>query len=268
MLHTTFDWNGYRSQAVVNRKVAERLAEWAVPVVEGITRSLQRTIAELGQTFDPTGRSHAGLAVLVQLVSRAGVWSLDRLLGCQAVLAWLALRPGLEAALVIGKLRDDPTNAEIWRSRHMSNDARNRYRSTFSGKALISSALPRSDELQRVLSYLNDYFVHANPEYVAAQTNLADIGTGVRVSINFVDGDPDLLEAHLLALVHLQAVLHESLSLCIRRGLGVVRPGLYYDPRRILKEKETRAAALAGSSPVAATTLQELGLWNVQPAAL
>jgi hypothetical protein len=266
VLHTTFDWNRYRSQAVENRKAAERLAEWAVPVVEGITRSLQRTIVDLGRSFDPTGRSHAGLAVFLQMVGRAGVWSLDCLLGCQTVLAWLALRPGLEAALIIGKLRDDPTNAGIWRSRRTSKDARNEYRSTFSGRALISSALPRSTELQRVLSCLNDYFVHANPEYVASQTNLADIGVGVRLSIDFLDGDPESFETNLLAIVHLQSVLHESLSLCIRRGLGIVSPGLYYDPREILKGKETRVAALAGSSPTAATTLRDLGLWNVQPA--
>ena len=200
------------------------------------------------------------------MVSRAGVWSLDRLLGCQTVLAWLALRPGLEAALIIGKLRDDRSNAEIWGSRHVSREAQSRYRSRFFGKALISSALPRSAELQRVLSYINDYFVHANPEHIASQTSLADIGIGMRLSIGFVDGDPESLEAHLLAIVHLQSVLHESLSLCIRRGLGIVSPGLYYDPREILKGKETRVAALAGSSPTAANTLRDLGLWNVQPA--
>ena len=240
--------------------MAEKLAEWSVPVVEGMVRSLHRTTSELGTTFDPSGRSHAGLAVFAELVVRAVVWSLDRLLGCQAVLAWLVLRPGLEAALVIGKLREDATNAEIWRSRHANRAALKKYQSTFSGKNLISSALPRSEELQRVLSHLNSYFVHPNPEYLASQTRLADLGTSVLISIDFVDSDPNLLQSHFLSLVHLQAVLHDSLCLCLRRGLGIVRASLYYDPSEVLKKKAALAASLTNSSPEAAAILQELNL--------
>lgn len=263
-----FEWESYRTQSAKNRLAAESLGGWAVPVVEAMVNSIQRTASDLGTTFDPTGHSHAGLAVFAQLVSRAAIWSLDRLLGCQSMLAWLAVRPGIEAALVVGKFRDNVGNARIWSSRHDSKSALQEYRSTFSGKALISSSLPRSEELQSVLSRINTYFVHPNPEYLASQTGLTNVGRGVLTSVNFLDGDEELLESHILALVNLQAVLHESLCLCIRRGLGIVESGLHYDPSPILKERRSRASALAASNDPAASVLQELGLWSFEDAAL
>jgi hypothetical protein len=72
------------------------------------------------------------------------------------------LRPGIEAYLIIGKWIDDPATAEIWKNRR--NDWKN-YQKTYSGPALRSRSLPMSDQIQTILSIVNDDFVHANPDY-------------------------------------------------------------------------------------------------------
>ena len=99
-------------------------------------------------------------------MQRQSFVALDALSSMQAYQAWVLLRPGLECALIMGKWMDDNANYHIWINRLQDPEA---YRTTYSGKKMVSRSLPRSRDLQQVLKAINDSFVHPNPEYWATE---------------------------------------------------------------------------------------------------
>lgn len=166
-------------------------------------------LVELPRTRrDSEGNSHVSPVPLLLLLRRQAHTAFDVLSADQSHQAWLLLRPGLEAALILGKRVDDPENATIWQNREKNRAA---YRKVYTGKALQSASLPGSDRIQMVLSRINDRFVHANIDYYHRHL---DVGPGtpghVSVLLNYFEDDP-LQLANVLAFLHLLLVVQDAL---------------------------------------------------------
>jgi hypothetical protein len=111
---------------------------------------------------DATGKSHISLAPFYFILQRQTAIAFDAVSANQAYAAWVAVRTGVESSLIIGKWVDDKRNADIWERRFVDRKA---YQAAYQGKALRSTSLPRSDEIQGALTAINDRFLHPNPEY-------------------------------------------------------------------------------------------------------
>ncbi len=178
-----------------------------VPFLE--YRAALASLVELPRTRrDSEGNSHVSPVPLLLLLRRQAHTAFDVLSADQSHQAWLLLRPGLEAALILGKRVDDPENATIWQNREKNRAA---YRKVYTGKALQSASLPGSDRIQMVLSRINDRFVHANIDYYHRHL---DVGPGtpghVSVLLNYFEDDP-LQLANVLAFLHLLLVVQDAL---------------------------------------------------------
>jgi hypothetical protein len=120
-------------------------------------------LIELPRTMrDGHGKSHVSLIPFIFLLQRQSRAAFEALAAYQSYQAWVLLRPGIEAVLIIGKWLDDPINAKIWNNRQQDRKA---YQKTYTGTGLRSNSLPSAEDIQRVLSRVNDDFVHANPDY-------------------------------------------------------------------------------------------------------
>lgn len=71
------------------------------------------------------------------ILVRHCMFGFQQLVSYQSFLAWLALRPGLEALLILGKWVDDPRNAKLWKEWDKNPG---KYRRTYSGEALLIPA--------------------------------------------------------------------------------------------------------------------------------
>jgi hypothetical protein len=174
---------------------------------------------------------------------------------------WMLLRPGIESVLIMGKWIDDPENAAIWGARATR---KTEYIKAFSGKGLISSALPRAVALKTVLDRLNDEFVHANEPYYHRHTTIQEAGPGhVYLGVDFFDGTEDA-EVHTVAFLHLVAAMVDSMDEMLARVLPATGPHVACAPRLRTMLAE-RALRLWREAPQAPTVLAQLGLWPVPP---
>jgi hypothetical protein len=135
------------------------------------------------------GRSSAGFLPPMLLLRRQANVAFDSLSSHQSYQAWVLLRPGLEASLMVGKWLDDPKTFEIWKRRL---DEPRAYSDTFSGKNLRSKSLDRSRDLQSVLRRINDDFMHANPTYYRRHMDRVDgLSSDVTLLLQYFDDAPD-----------------------------------------------------------------------------
>lgn len=166
---------------------------------------------------DRSGKAHVGLLPLLLLLRRQAHTAFDVLSADQSYQAWLLLRPGIEAALIIGKWVDDPLNAKVWQNRDKDPRA---YQNAYTGKALQSAALPGSQRIQAVLRRINDQFVHANPDYYHRHLNVGPGDPGyVNVLLNYFEDDP-LQLSNVFAFLHLLLIVQEALLALFNQLFG------------------------------------------------
>lgn len=216
-----------------------------------VTRRLQT-----GRTRED--KTYVSFIPFMLLMQRQAMNAFESLSSARSYDAWLVFRPGLESPLIIGKWIDDPALAELWSHK----DVRFReYTKAYSGKALISKALPRATDIQKTLSRLNDDFVHANDRYYARHTRMEDAPhDSVFLKVVFTDDDDDA-EAHSLAFLHLFSVVLDSVDSMFATHLPNTRS---HSPQTAKLEAAlaTRARDLIARVPAHAITLRELGLWS------
>ncbi len=147
-------------------------------------KGLRSVWDRLGNEKDTSGHSHFGLLPFVNLLVRHAIFGFQHLVSYQSFLAWLTFRPGLEAFLILGKWVDDPNNAKIWKERQINRKA---YKNAFSGQNLVSKSLPRSADFQRVLSRLNDDFMHPNPDFTYRHHRLVDQESSFYLKLHYFD---------------------------------------------------------------------------------
>ena len=221
---------------------------------------LREVWSRVGVERDRDGHFHTGLLPLVNLLVRHSIFGFQHMAAYQSFLAWLTFRPGLEAFLMLGKWVDDPANAEIWRNRHTD---RNAYTRTFSGRGLVSAALPRSEDLRAVLSRLNDEFMHSNPEFTYRDMAIQDEGPSAIVAVQYFDTKAEIHEGHLLAYLNLvDEILWSSYAL-VNDLFGLPPSDAATRPHFAELERErSRAKALAARDSLAKKIMEELGMWR------
>jgi hypothetical protein len=209
---------------------------------------------------DTQGESYASMVPFLLLLQRQSRAAFESFAVYQAYQAWVVLRPGVEALLMIGKFLDDPKLVGIWQDRREHPAA---YRRAFSGKELRSVGLPASDKIQAVLSKINDDFVHANVDYFYRHLGM-DAGDPVDATIllDYFD-KAEFLEAHVLAFLHLLLVMQGSLSGLFAKLFGVDIL-LKAQTGPFLKEFGLRIKSLASRSEEAGAIFTNLGLVELE----
>lgn len=207
---------------------------------------------------DPDGHTHISLLPFLLLIQRQARAAFEFFSTAQCYNGWVVVRPGLEAALIVGKWLDNAQNADIWSAR---NDDPNTYSKTYSGKALRSKSLPRSDRLQATLSRINDGYVHANPDYYSRHlgTDHNDPDT-VTISINYFDESP-LQTTHTLAFLHLLITLQDSL-MDMFNSLFAVSNVLPSTLAMFMESYETALKNTADTHAELRDILSDLGAWD------
>ncbi len=208
---------------------------------------------------DKEGKSYVGFLPFLLLIQRQSLTAFQMLWAHQSYQAWVILRPSIESALIMGKWADNPANAAIWRNR---TSDRKRYAKVYNGTALRSDSLPKSVELQGVLSRINDDFMHLNPSYYSRHTTFAEAGSElVSIMVQYFD-DPRDHEAHVLAFLHLMATVQDSLATMFgARLVNVKRPKPITS--ELERELEQRVGKFASTHPNRIAVLRELGLWTI-----
>jgi hypothetical protein len=170
----------------------------------------------------------------------------------------MTFRPGLEALLIIGKLVDDPHNADVWKNKCADWKL---YNNTFSGGALDSKSLPWSKELRRVLSRLNDDFMHPNPTFTYRDSRYMSVGADLLLEIKFFDVDDNLLEAHLLSYLNLLDLIAKASEDLIDNLCGPLPACSTY--KSLAKQKSERALRVASKDILAKQVMNDLGIWSI-----
>jgi hypothetical protein len=205
---------------------------------------------------DLNGASQVSLVPFILLLQRQSRVAFEALSVFQSYQAWVLLRPGIEALLIVGKWVDDPSFAQIWKNRVHDRRA---YQKEYTGQALRSRSLPDSDRIQGVLSKVNDDFVHANPDYYLRHLQMSAGDPGY---VNFLLGyfDDDILqEAHLLAFLHLLLVVEQSLAALLVKLFGS-KVVLNVPMAAFQAQFGGKIRNLASKSADAAATLRDLSL--------
>src|SRR5580704_9519872 len=107
----------YRMALAYNRDVFSVEHSDLLTDFVGVDGNFPALIELLSTRRDCNGKSHVSLVPLTFLLRRQGHTAFDLLSADQSYQAWLLLRPGIEAVLIIGKWVDDPRNATIWQNR-------------------------------------------------------------------------------------------------------------------------------------------------------
>lgn len=213
----------------------------------------------LGTTRDAAGRSHAGLLTLIPIFERQLIVAMNNLSTHQTQVAWLALRPAIEALLMVGMWAKDLANAQVWRK--WGTD-RKTFMKTFDGRTMKKkSVFPGAVGLSGLVSEINDRCAHPNPLYAAHGAKLAEEGAFVEISQAFFD-DATTVEAHLLALLSVLEICLLASAMFVKSEIVISGspapparsiPGLYADQAKGLRAK--------GFGDV----LDDLGLWGWSP---
>jgi hypothetical protein len=219
---------------------------------------LRSTWQRIGEQRGIAGESHAGLAYFANVLIRHSLMGFQLISSYQSFLAWMTFRPGLEALLIIGKLVDDPHNADVWKNKCADWKL---YNNTFSGGALDSKSLPWSKELRRVLSRLNDDFMHPNPTFTYRDSRYMSVGADLLLEIKFFDVDDNLLEAHLLSYLNLLDLIAKASEDLIDNLCGPLPACSTY--KSLAKQKSERALRVASKDILAKQVMNDLGIWSI-----
>ena len=246
----------YRSTLAYNREVFLIEHGELVKALSSIDDNFNVFLDVLRTMHDPDRKSYVSLIPFVLLLQRQSRAAFEALTAFQPYLAWVLFRPGIEALLIIGKWVDDPSNAKVWQNR---KDDRRGYQNAYSGKALKSTSLPSSDRIQRVLSKVNDDFVHANPDYYSRhlKAGIGDPGY-VNFWLDYFEDDV-LQQAHTVAFLHLLLVMQDALASLLANLFAV--PVILVSPLVLFRAKfDTRMTGIAAASSDFAAIPDQLGL--------
>jgi hypothetical protein len=216
-------------------------------------------LVELPRTHrNQNGKARVSLVPLLLLLQRQAHTAFDVLSADQSYQAWLLLRPGIEAALIIGKWVDDPQNVKIWQNRDKDPGA---YQKAYTGKALQSAALPGSDRIQTVLRRINDRFVHANLDYYHRHLNVGPGDPGyVNVLLNYFEDDA-LQLANVFAFLHLLLIVQEALLALFNQLFGT--EARLPSPLSLFRNSfSKRIDELARADKEYRAVLSDLGAWS------
>lgn len=206
---------------------------------------------------DVTGKAHVSFIPFIFLMKRQLFSAFDHLASYQAYQAWMMVRPAVEIPLIMGKWVSDPATKDIWMRRDVEPDA---YRREFSGKRLQSPSLPHSGRIQSVLRQLNDQFVHPNPFYYHRHLQIAKVANArVTMEVDYFDLQ-DEVESHVLAFLHLMAIVHDSVRKMLVDLVGEI-PNSKELIHSLEENFQDRVDKLRATDQMANRLLVDLGCW-------
>jgi hypothetical protein len=254
----------FRSHVLYNQSVSLLNEDYAFYAYDQIHSNFDRLVRVCSTMRDLNGRSHISLGPFLLLMQRQGTTAFWSLASNQSYEAWVLARPMLEACLIIGKWIDDGANAEIWKNRETDRRA---YQKAYQGRKLESRSLPRSPELRRVLSRINDDFMHLNNRYYRRHTELLpDSGDSVYIQVHYFDPDEVDHLTHVFAFLHLVLVAQDSIARLWQKVFGEdgrVEIGL----EAFESGFSERVTQFLRTNPDRRDVLEELGLWSFEEAA-
>jgi hypothetical protein len=199
----------YLAARDANRAQFATAYPYAVPAFDAAISAFAGLGEQLRTGRDANRRSHVSLAPFFFILGRQAITAFDSLASNQAYASWVALRTGVESALIMGKWVDDTRNADIWENRFVD---RKTYQKTYQGAGLRSASLPRSSAIQQALSHINDRYLHPNPQYYFRHLSVEDEPSGdVKIELSFFD-DVETVGLGVLSVLHLTAVIQDSLA--------------------------------------------------------
>jgi hypothetical protein len=248
---------GYRSSLAANREVFLLNYREEFQAFSETDALLYRMAALLATAHAEAGHTHLSHVPLRFILKRQALNAFEAVSAFQGYQGWATLRPGIEAALVSGKWIEDPAIAQVWRDPEQHKTA---YIRNYSGKGLVSSALPHSKEFHEVLNRINDLFVHTNYRYFEKHTRLQEVDAE-HLFLQFTFND-DVVEhrAHLYAFLHLTRLLVHSLGEMYATQFSQ-HPELDGHLPKVQSYFRERMAAVAREAPENKETLTGLGLW-------
>ena len=216
--------------------------------------------AGLGSGAAPQQKGDFQLIPFLPIMQRSARDAFDHLSAYQSCHAWIALRPFVEAALIMGKWVDDPQNATIWISRNAGKNARKQYQDAYSGDSLRSQHLPSSDTIRQVLSRIGDEFLQTNLHYYTHAITFSE-GNSRQAALRMdtMDDQGDH-RAHIYAFLHLIWLVMHSVGRMFEGKYGA-KPDFRVDLGKMEQEFASTVVSIARQNEVHRTVLTQLGLW-------
>jgi len=214
----------YRSVLALNREVFLLNFGQELQVFDDTDKKLQKLIGVIASKESDKGESHVGLIPFLLILVRQSRNAFECLSRYQAYDAWIIFRPALEAVLVVGKFLDDPANANLWKNRRgiWTNRRRDKqsfekYRKEFEGDGLIPKILPQGEKFRRLLSYINDEFMHMNFDYFERNYEVQAVDDeNDFIKTSFIGGDSQEHRAFLFSFLHVYRLLTSSLGQALK----------------------------------------------------
>lgn len=217
-------------------------------------------VAGLGS--GPASQQTTGFQLIpfLPIMQRSARCAFDNLSAYQSCQAWIALRPFVEASLIMGKWIDDPQNATIWISRNAGKNARKQYQDAYSGDSLRSQHLPGSDTIRQVLSRIGDEFLQTNLHYYTHAFTFSENNS--RQNALRMDSMDDAGDhrAHVYAFLHLIWLAMHAVGRMFEGKYGA-KPEFRVDLGKMEQEFAGTVVSIARQNEVHRTVLTQLGLW-------
>lgn len=222
-----------------------------------IVDCIDRFLSVISTHHTVEGKSILDFVPFLAYIERQYLSSFQAFATYQSYQGWVALRPAIESALIMGKWRDDKKNSEIWLE-HESNWKA--YNSVYMGRSLVSESLPDSAMIQGALKLLNDRYLHVNPSYYSRHLGSRSLPQGdFYIEVLLTDPQDDL-ELGLYCYLHLTIFILHKLGLMFQPLFEKKEP---FDVplEKFFKVLGPKAARLSQRSTESATELKKLGLW-------
>ena len=254
------DLLGYRAAISQNRETFLLNYKTEFAAFELFDKIFSHFVAGLSSSKTPQAKTDAQWIPFLPIMQRSTRSAFDHLSAYQSSQAWIALRPFVEAALILGKWADDPQNATLWISRNSGKNARKLYQDAYSSDSLRSLRLPGSDAIRQVLSRIGDEFLQTNLHYYTNAFTFSENNsrqTALRMDLMDDTGDH---RAHVYAFLHLIWFVMHSVGRMFETQWGA-KPEFRVDLGKMEQEFAATVISIARQNEVHRTVLTQLGLW-------
>lgn len=260
----------YRSVLALNREIFLLNYGQELQAFDDADKKLQKLIEVIARRESDQGESHVGLIPFMLILLRQSRAAFECLSRYQPYDTWIVFRPALEAALIVGKFLDDPANAnlwanrkQIWANRRQNKQKYTKYQAEFENDGLIPKILPYGKEFRRLLSKINDEFMHMNLNYLAKSHRVHEIDSeNAHIETQLTGGDSQEHKSFLFSFIHLHRLLISSLGQALGKKFSG-EPDLNIDIRIIEKIWIPKIIKTLQQRPELGYIYHDYGLWSI-----
>ena len=249
----------YGSKLSYNREVFLTNYREELAMFEESNALLQNMGSFISKTRDINGNSHVSLLFLIGIIERQARIAFDCITRYQAFTAWITFRPAVESLLIIGKFIDNPRNAEIWINR---KQYKKEFKKEFTGKGLIPSSFALAKKFRRLLTKINDEFVHSNWNYLKKNYQQIPINSGTAFLIPYIDEDFFEHSAFLYSFLHIYRLMIVSIGQALGPKFGN-KGKMQIDHKIMERVLAPKVEKLASEHPGLVNILETFGLYKL-----